>query len=102
MRGSTEHPAVYLKTRCKIDTDILQTQIGKIRESEDLKEQVNAAVKENEELKKELDGLVNQLVSEDNKAQAAETRQKLDAVPSKEEANDETHKVWINIGPQLI
>jgi len=102
MRGTTEHPEIYIKTRCKIDTDILITQIVKIRENEDLKEQVNATVKENEDLKEERDSLVKQLASEKNKVQAAQTRQKLDDVLSKEESNDETHKVWINIGSQLV
>jgi Flp pilus assembly protein TadD len=102
MRGTTEHPEIYVKTRCKIDTDILITQINKIRENEDLKEQVDATVKENEALKEERDALVKQLSSEKNKVKATETRQKLDSVLSKEESNDETHKIWINIGSQLV
>ncbi len=102
MRGTTEHPEIYIKTRCKIDTDVLIAQIGKFQENEDLKEQINAAAKENDDLKKERDELVKQLASEKNKEQAAETRQKLDSVLSQEEANDETHKVWINIGAQLV
>jgi len=102
MRGTVEHPEIYIKTRCKIDTDILIAQIDKFQENEDLKEQVNAAAKENDDLKKERDELVKQLASEKNKAKAAETRQKLDSVLSQEEANDDTHKVWINIGSQLV
>ena len=102
MRGTMEHPEIYIKTRCKIDTDILIAQIDKFQENEDLKEQVNAAAKENDDLKKERDELVKQLASEKNKAKAAETRQKLDSVLSQEEANDDTHKVWVNVGSQLI
>jgi tetratricopeptide (TPR) repeat protein len=102
MLGTTEHPEIYIKTRCKIDTDILIAQIDKFQENEDLKEQVNVTAKENDDLKKERDELVKQLASEKNKAQAAETRQKLDSVLSQEEANDQTHKVWINIGSQLV
>jgi len=102
MRGTTDHPEIYIKAQCKIDTDILLAQIDKFRENEDLKEQVTAATKENDDLKRERDELVKQLASEKNKMQVAETRQKLDSVLSQEEANDETHKVWINIGSQLI
>src|SRR5271169_3693187 len=66
MRGTTEHPEIYVKTRCKIDTDSLIAQIGKFQENEDLKEQVNATAKENDDLKKERDELVKQLASEKN------------------------------------
>jgi tetratricopeptide (TPR) repeat protein len=102
MRGTTEHPEIYIKTRCKIDTDALMAQIDKYRENEEMKEQLNASARENEDLRKERDGLVKQLAAEKDKAKAAETRQKLDTVLAKEESNDETHKVWINIGPQLV
>jgi tetratricopeptide (TPR) repeat protein len=102
MRGTTEHPAIYIKARCKIDTTVLMTQIDKFRESEELKEQLDTSSKENAELKKERDTLVRQLNAEKDKAKIANTRQKLDTVLAKEEANDETHKVWINIGSQLV
>jgi tetratricopeptide (TPR) repeat protein len=102
MRGTTEHPEIYVKTRCKIDTDVLMAQIDKYRENEDLKEQLDASSKENEDIRKERDALVKQLAAEKNKTKAAETRQKLDTVLAKAEANDETHTVWINIGPQLV
>jgi tetratricopeptide (TPR) repeat protein len=102
MRGTTEHPVIYIKTRCKIDTAVLMTQIDKFRESEELKEQLVASAEENADLKKERDALVRQLNAEKDKEKIANTRQKLDTVLAKEEANDETHKVWINIGPQLV
>jgi len=101
MLGTTEHPEIYIKTRCAIDTAILMAQIDKFQENEDLKEQVDATAKENEDLRKERDALVKQLSSEKNKVKAEETRQKLDLVLSKEEANDETQKVWIALGSQL-
>ena len=102
MRGTTDHPEIYIKTRCKIDTAALMTQIDRYRENEDLKEQLDASARENEDLRKERDGLVKQLAAEKDKEKAAETRKQLDTVLTKEEANDETHKVWINIGPQLV
>jgi Flp pilus assembly protein TadD len=102
MLGTTEHPEIYIKARCKIDIDTLTTQIDKFRESEDLKEQVDAVTKENEDLKKERDALVKQLTAEKDKTKIAKTQQQLDSVLSKEEANDDTHKVWINLGPQLV
>jgi len=102
MRGTTDHPEIYIKARCKVDPDALKVQIGKFRENEDLKEQLDASAKESEGLRKERDALVKQLAAEKDKAKAAQTRQKLDTVLAQEEANDETHKVWINIGPQLV
>jgi len=102
MRGTTEHPEIYIKARCKIDTNVLMAQIDRYRENEDLKDQLGAFAKENDDLKKERDALVKQLAAEKDKKQAEDTRSKLDAVLSKEESNDDTHKVWVNIGPQLI
>jgi len=102
MRGTTEHPAIYIKARCKIDTAVLMTQIDKFRESEEMKEQLDATAKENADLKKERDALVQQLNAEKDKAKIVNTRQKLDTVLAQEEANDDTHKVWINIGSQLV
>jgi predicted Zn-dependent protease len=102
MRGTTERPEIYIKTRCKADTDVLIAQIGKFRKSDELKEQLNAAARENEDLRKERDALVKQLAADKDKTKAAATRQKLDTVLAKEESNDDTHKVWINIGSQLV
>lgn len=102
MRGTTEHPEIYIRARCKIDSDALTAQIDRYRENEDLKEQLDASTKENDDLKKERDVLVKQLAAEKNKAKAAETRKKLDTVLAKEEANDDTKTVWINIGSQLV
>ncbi|HUL00467.1 MAG TPA: tetratricopeptide repeat protein [Nitrospirota bacterium] len=102
LHGTMDHPEIYIKAQCKIDTNIVLTQIEKFRENEDIKDQLDATMKENDELRKERDALLTNLAADKDKTSAAKTRQKLDAVLKKEEANDETNKVWINIGPQLI
>jgi len=102
MRGTTERPEIYIKTRCKIDTDVLTAQIDRYREDEDLKKQLDAFSKENDDLKKERDALVKQLAADKDKTDAAETRKKLGMVLSKEESNDDTKTVWVNIGSQLV
>jgi Tfp pilus assembly protein PilF len=102
MRGTTERPEIYIKARCRLDTDVLAAQIDKYRENEDLQEQLDASAKENDDLKKERDALVKQLAAEKDKSKAAETRKQLDTVLSKEEANDKTKTVWINVGSQLV
>jgi tetratricopeptide (TPR) repeat protein len=101
MRGTTEHPEMYVKTRCKIDTDALMKTIDRYRENEDLKEQVQATSKENEKLRKEREALVKQLAVEKDKKKADVTRQQLDTVLSHEESNDDTKKVWNNYELQL-
>jgi Tfp pilus assembly protein PilF len=101
MRGTTEHPEIYIKTRCKIDTDVLLKQINHYRENEDLKEQMQATAKENEDLRKEREALVKQLAAEKDKKKADVTRQKLDTVLSQEESNADTNKVWNNYALQL-
>ena len=101
MRGTTEHPEIYVKTRCKIDTDVLMKTIDRYRENVDLREQVQATAKENENLRKEREALVKQLAAEKDKSKADATRQKLDTVLSQEEANDDTNKVWNNYALQL-
>ncbi len=102
MHGTAEHPEIAIKARCKIDTDVLDARINQYRDNEEMKEQLDASTKENEDLRKERDALVKQLAAERDKTQAAGTRQKLDAVLAKEEANDDTHRVWTTIGAQLI
>jgi len=102
MGGTTEHPEISIKTRCKIDTDVLLAQINRYRESEVLKEQLNATAREKDSLRHERDALVKQLAAQTNKTKAEATRKKLDKVLIKEESNDEANKVWMNIGPQLL
>jgi len=97
MRGTTEHPEIYIKARCTIDTAILMTLIERHQDNEDLKEQIESASRENDDLRKERDALVKQLAAEKDKAKAGETRKKLDTALSKEETNDDTTKVWANL-----
>ena len=101
MRGTAERPEMTIKTRCRIDTDVLTAQISRFRENEDLKEQLDATVKENDGLKKERDALVQQLATGKSTTQADETRKKLDAVLAKEESNDETTRIWAAFAPSL-
>ncbi|MFA5073559.1 MAG: tetratricopeptide repeat protein [Nitrospirota bacterium] len=102
MRGTTAKPELYIKARCKIDSDALATKLAKLRDFEDMKEQFNAAAKENEQLKKERDALLKQLALEKDKTRADFTRQKLNTILTKEEANDETRRVWAAMGPSLL
>jgi len=102
MGGTTDHPQISIKARCKIDTDTVAAQIKRYRESEELKEQLHSAMQDKEALQRERDQLVKQLAAQTNKSQAAATQKKLDTVLAKEEANDETDKVWKNIGLQLF
>lgn len=102
MGGTTEHPQITIKARCTIDTGVLLSQISRYRESEELKEQILAAGREKEALQKERDALVRQLAAQTGTTKVAATQKKLDTVLAKEEANDETNKVWMNIGPQLL
>jgi tetratricopeptide (TPR) repeat protein len=102
MHGTTDRPEIYIRTRCKIDTDALTAQIDRYKENDDLKEQLDSSAKENEDLRKERDALVRQLSAEKDKTKAEATRKKLDAVLAKEETNDDTKTVWINIGSKLV
>jgi len=94
MRGTAKNPEIFVKARCKIDTDVLVDQINNLRKNEELKEQLSAALKENDSLKKERDNLISKLSSEKDKSTVENIRKDLDRVLSKEEANDDTMKVW--------
>ncbi len=102
MHGPAAHPEITIRARCKVDTAVFTARIRQYSQNEEIREQLDASVKENEALRKERDALVRQLASEKDKARAAGTLQKLDAVLSKEEANDDTHKVWTSVGAQLV
>lgn len=102
MHGTAEHPEITIRARCKVDTAVFMSRIGQYSQNEEIREQLDASAKDNEALRKERDALVGQLALEKDKARVAGTRQKLDAVLAKEEANDDTHKVWTSIGAQLI
>ena len=100
-RGTLDHPALYIKARCRVDTDVLVQQIGRYRESEELREQLESAAKEKEALRKERDALQKRLAAEQDKAKAAETRKKLDSVLSTEESMDDTNRVWVRLSPRI-
>jgi Flp pilus assembly protein TadD len=93
MRGTAEHPEVYIRTRSTIDSDTLQASIQRYHETEELKEQLQASAKENSELKKERDRLVKQLAGSRNEAAAEATRKKIAAVLTKEETNEDMHRI---------
>jgi tetratricopeptide (TPR) repeat protein len=100
-RGTLDHPALYIKARCTVDTDVLVRQIDRYQESEELREQLESAAKEKEALRKERDALQKQLAAEQDKAKAAETRKKLDAVLTTEESMDDTKRAWVRLSPRI-
>ena len=101
MKGTSAHPEIFIRARCKIDTSVLIGHINSFRKNEDLKEQLNSALKENESLKKERDSLTSKLSTEKDKSKAEDIRMKLGNVLAKEEANDEIKKVWGNLAQRL-
>jgi tetratricopeptide (TPR) repeat protein len=100
-RGTLDHPELYLRARCTVDTDVLVKQIDRYRESEELREQIETAAREKEALRKERDALLKQLAAEPDRAKADETRKKLDAVLASEEANNDTTRVWVKLSPRI-
>jgi|GEM_PF-1034779 len=102
MKGTSAHPEIFIRARCKIDTAVLIGHINNFRKNEDLKEQLNTALKENEALKKERDNLTSKLSAEKDKSKAADIRKKLDNVLDKEEANDEVKKIWTGLAHKLL
>lgn len=99
-RGDLQHPVAYIKVRCRIDTDVLVQQIDRYQENQELRDQLQASAKEQEKLRRERDALAGQLAAED-KTKAAETRQKLGAVLSREENIDTTNRVWAKVATQV-
>ncbi|MDI6745192.1 MAG: tetratricopeptide repeat protein [Thermodesulfovibrionales bacterium] len=102
MKGTSAHPEIFIRARCKIDTAVLIGHINSFRKNEDLKEQLNVALKENESLKKERDNLTTKLSAEKDKSKAEDIRKKLDHVLAKEEANDEVKKLWGSLVHKLL
>jgi len=102
MKGTSAHPEIFIKARCKIDTAVLIGHINNFRKNEDLKEQLNSALKENESLKKERDNLTSKLSAEKDKSKAEDIRKKLGNVLAKEEANDEVKKIWGGLAHKLL
>ncbi len=95
MKGTTERPEIYIKARCKVDSDVLIKQITSYKQSEDLKTQLSAVLQENEKLKKERDQLTSKLATEKDKTKAEVLRKDIDKVLIKEEANEKIRKVLI-------
>ncbi|OGW46085.1 MAG: hypothetical protein A2X57_05765 [Nitrospirae bacterium GWD2_57_8] len=101
MRGSTAKPEMFVRVRCRIDTDVMNEQISRFREHEDLKEQLTAAHKENETLRKERESLVRKLHMEKSGPKAGDIQKKLDSVLSKEEANDDVRNTWASLSRKM-
>lgn len=102
MKGTSAHPEIFIRARCKIDTAVLIGHINSFRKNEDLKEQLNSALKENESLKKERNSLTSKLSTEKDKSKAEDIRKKLGNVLAKEEANDEIKKLWGSLVHKLL
>jgi tetratricopeptide (TPR) repeat protein len=100
-RGTVDQPELYIKVRCRVDTDVLARQIDRYRENEALGEQLEAAAREKEALRKERDALQKQLAAEKDRMKAEETRKKLDTVLAGEESIDETNLLWARLAPQM-
>jgi len=99
-RGTSDHPAIYVRIKSSINIDDLTAQIVSYRKYEVLDDQLRASYRETDDLKKERDKLVRRLANQDGDP-AEETRKKLDGVLSREEANDETNTVWATFGNKL-
>jgi hypothetical protein len=100
-RGTVDHPELYVKARCRVDTDLLVQQIGRYRESEELGELLETAAKEKEALRKERDALQKQLAGEQDKTRAEVMQKKLDSVLTTEEGFDDTSRAWIRLSPRI-
>lgn len=102
MRGTVQHPELFIKVRCQIDTSVLRSQIENYRENDDLKAQLDGVVRENEALRKERDALLAKINAEPDRARADEARKQLDRVLTREEANDETMQYWNRLAHRLM
>lgn len=101
MRGTTRHPEIYIKARCKIDTDVLLEQIDRYRENQELREQLEASARESDRLRKEREELLKQLAAERDRGKAEDTRKKLDAVLTRAETIDDTNRIWAGLAQKI-
>ncbi len=101
MRGTAARPEIYIKLRCKIDTDVLMDQINSYRENRELQQQLEESVRQSEALRKERDELLRQLAEEKDKSRAEETRKRLDAVLANQESIDDTNRMWTGLSPRI-
>ncbi len=102
MRGSAQHPEMFVRVRCRIDTSVLARQVDNYRQNDDLKAQLDAAVRENEALQKERAALLSRMQGEKDKVKADATRKQLDGILTREEANDETLRYWKRLAYRLF
>lgn len=101
MRGTTKNPEIYIKARCKIDTDVLLEQIDRYRENQELREQLEASARESDRLRQEREELLKQLAAERDKAKAEDTRRKLDSVLTRAETIDDTNRIWAGLARKI-
>lgn len=97
MRGTTDHPEIYIKARCKIDTDILTQQIDNYRQNEELRKQLEASARESMTLRNQLDELRTQLRAERDKNKIEDTRKRMNDVLGHQESIDDTNRAWIRL-----
>jgi len=100
-RGTAEHPTIYIKTRCKFDVDALMARIGQYQKNEDLSEQLRVSVQESDALRNERNALIKRLGKEKDGAAVDKIRENLDTLLAREEANDNTTRVWAALAPSL-
>ncbi len=100
-RGTVARPEHYIKARCRIDTDILLQEIGRYRENQELRAQLEASTKEQAALRKERDELLRRLETEKDKTRAAETQSKIDTILARQEAIDDTNRAWARLSPRV-
>lgn len=102
VRGTASRPEMFVRVRCRIDAADLARQIANYRENDDLKAQLDSALRENEALQKERAEILRRMQGEKDKAKTEATRKQLDSVLTREEANDETMKYWKRLAPRLF
>jgi tetratricopeptide (TPR) repeat protein len=101
VRSTVDYPELYIKARCRVDTNVLVQQIGRYRESEELRELIETAAKEKEALRNEREALQKQLAGEQDKIKAEATQKKLDSVLTTEEGFDDANRAWIRLSPRI-
>jgi tetratricopeptide (TPR) repeat protein len=100
-RGTPAQPELYIKARCRVDTDVLARQIGRYREQEELRELLETAAKEKEALRKERGAVQKQLAVEQDRAQAEEARKRIGTVLTGEEGIEEASRAWAMLAPRI-
>ena len=91
-----------MRVRCRIDSAVLAREVAAYRENDDLKAQLDSALRENESLRKDREALLSRMRSEKDRGKVDDTRKQLDAVLAREEANDEVMKYWKRLAHRLF